>query len=128
MATLVFKIQHYRDVVIDYDSVNALPERSTNVSSRIKFVKNMRSMKLIMKGFLLNVFPLILLLFFAHLPNEQREVEEIREFLDNAYSLPIQEMDWSNIGISPINEYNIKGLLDTKFHTLFPTRDVGWLQ
>lgn len=41
MATLLFKIerdQYYRDVVINYDLVNALPERSTNVSSRLKFV------------------------------------------------------------------------------------------
>lgn len=41
MVALLFKIQHdqyYRDVVIDYDLVNALPERSTDVSSRLKFV------------------------------------------------------------------------------------------
>ena len=41
MAALLFKIQHdqyYRDVVIDYCLVNALPKRSTGVSSRLKFV------------------------------------------------------------------------------------------
>ena len=41
MVALLFKIEHdeyYRDVEIDYDLVNAMPERSTNVSSGLKFV------------------------------------------------------------------------------------------
>ena len=41
MPAFLFKIEHdqyYQDVIFDYDSVNALPKRSTNVSSRLKFV------------------------------------------------------------------------------------------
>ena len=40
MDALCFKIerdQYYRDVVIDYDSVNALPESSIDASSNLKF-------------------------------------------------------------------------------------------
>ena len=32
------------------------------------------------------------------------------------------------IGSSPVNEYNIEGLFDMAFPTLFPTGDAEWLQ
>ena len=37
-------------------------------------------------------------------------------------------MEWPDIGLSPINEYSIKGLFDMEFSTLFPTGIADWLQ
>ena len=135
MDALHFKIerdQYYRDVVIDYDSVNALPKRSTNVSYRLKFVDcdiaEYESSATNNEGFPPNHLPSHPSSFIAHLPNERREVEEIRAFLDNVYSSDVDEIDWPSIGTSPVNEYNTEGLLDMAFPTLFPTGAVDWLQ
>ena len=37
-------------------------------------------------------------------------------------------MEWPEIGLSPINEYNTEGLFDMAFPTLFPTGTADWLQ
>ena len=134
MAALSFKIerdQYYRDVVIDYDSMNDLPERSTNVSSRLKFfdcdIAESEINATNNEGFPLqhcSYHPS----FFARLPNEQREVEEIRAFLDNVDSSHVHERDCPSIGTTPVNEYNTEGLLDMEFPTLLPSGDVDWLQ
>ena len=44
--------------------------------------------------------------FAACQGNARREVEEIRSFLENVDSTPIQPVDWPTIASSPINEYN----------------------
>jgi ATP-dependent DNA helicase PIF1 len=54
-------------------------------------------------------------------------VEEIRIFIENVQSSPIQLVDSPTIGLSPINEYNTKGLLDMAVPTLFPTGEADWL-
>ena len=82
MAAFIFKIEHdkyYRGVVIDYDSVNAMPERSTNVSSRLKFVdfdiEESEINATNNEGFPLEHFPSHHSYFFARLQHEWREVE-----------------------------------------------------
>jgi len=112
--------------------VNALPERSTDVSSRLKFVdcdiEESKINETDNEGFPAEHFPSHPSSFVARLPNERREVEEIREFLDNVDSSHVKDMDWPSIGTSPVNEYNTEGLLDMVFLTLFPTGDADWLQ
>ena len=111
MDALRFKIErdpYYRDVVIDYDSVNALPERLIDVSSRLKFVDcdiaESEFSAANNEGFPLNHLPSHPSSFIARLPNERREVEEIRAFLDNVDSSDVDEMYWTTIGMSPVNE------------------------
>jgi hypothetical protein len=134
MDALLYKIQmdkYYRDVEIDMDSVVSLPKRPTNVSTRLQFVdcdiEEIRDNDNDIQGLATDHFHSHPSSFVARLPNEWREVEEIRTFIENADSTPIQPLDWPNIGSSPINEYNIEGLLDMEFPTLFPTGDVDWL-
>ena len=79
------------------------------------------------EGFPVENFPSHPSSFIARLPNEWREVEEIREFLDNVDSSDVHEMDWPSIGTSLVNEYNTEGLLDMTFPTLFATSDTDWL-
>ena len=59
--------------------------------------------------------------FISTQPNARTEVEEIRQLL-HIPNIPLApSIDWPPIGISPINEYNTKGLLSMAFPTLFPT-------
>ena len=37
-------------------------------------------------------------------------------------------MEWPEIGLSPINEYNTEGLFDMAFPTLFPMGNTNWFQ
>ena len=112
--------------------MNALPERSTDVSYRLKFVDYDIAESEINatnnEGFPLEHFPSHPSSFVSRLPIERREVEEIRAFLDNVDSSHVHEMDWPSIGTSPVNEYNTEGLLDMEFPTLFPTSDAALLQ
>ena len=62
------------------------------------------------------------------MPNAQREIEEIQNFVNKEYSLSDLDMEWPEIGLSPINEYNIEGLFDMAFPTLFPMGTADWLQ
>ena len=59
--------------------------------------------------------------FISTQPNARTEVEEIRQLLHIPNTLIAPSIDWPPIGISPINEYNIEGLLSMDFPTLFPT-------
>ena len=38
------------------------------------------------------------------------------------------QIEWLEIGLSLVNEYNTEGLFDMDFPTLFPTRIADWLQ
>lgn len=135
VAALLSKIQHdqyYRDVVIDYDLVNALHKRSTDVSSRLNFVycdiEESEINETNYEDFHAKHFPSHASSFLACLPNERRQVEEIREFLDSVDPSHLQYIDWPTIGTSLVNEYNTEVLLDMAFPTLFPTGDADWLQ
>ena len=37
-------------------------------------------------------------------------------------------MEWTGIGLSPVNEYNTKGLFEKDFSTFFPMGIANWLQ
>lgn len=131
MVAFIFKIQHdqyYRDVTIDYDSVNSLLERSTDVSSRLKFVdchiEESEINETNNEEFHVEHFPSHPSSFVAHLTNKRREVEETRALLDHVHSSHVHNMDCPTIGTSLVNEYNIEGLFDMAFPTLFPTGDV----
>jgi ATP-dependent DNA helicase PIF1 len=134
LDALRYKIQmdkYYRDVQIDMDSLASLPERPTDVSSRLKFVdcdiQETKSNVVDNQELApdrLHAHPSS---FVARLPNEGREMEEIRTFIQNADSTPVERLDWPDIGLSPINEYNTEGLLDMDFPTLFPTGEADWL-
>ena len=54
-------------------------------------------------------------------------MECIRIFIESTDSRSDEAVGWLDIRTLPINEYNIKGLLDMTFPTLFPTGDVNWL-
>jgi ATP-dependent DNA helicase PIF1 len=134
MNALYYKIQmdkFYQDVQIDMDSVTALPENPTDVSTRLKFVdcdiEETDNNVADIQGFPADRLHSHPSSFVARLPNERREVEEIRTFIENVESSPIQPVDWPDIGSSPINEYNTEGLLDMAFPTLFPTGEADWL-
>lgn len=77
MVAFIFKIKHdkyYEYVVIDYNSVNAMPERSTNVSSSLKFVdcdiEESEINATNNEGLAVDRFPSHLSSFVSHLPNE----------------------------------------------------------
>lgn len=93
IAAFLFKIQHdqyYQDVVIDYDSVNSLLERSIDASSRLEFVdcdiEESKINEANNEGFPVEHFPSHPSTFVSCPPNKRREVEEIRAFLDNVDS------------------------------------------
>ena len=97
MNALYYKIQmenFYQDVQIDMDSVTALPENPTDVSTRLKFVdcdiEEIDNNVSDIQGFppdRLHSHPSS---FVSHLPNERREIEEMRKFIENADSTLIQ--------------------------------------
>ena len=78
------------------------------MSSRIKFVdcdiEEYETNAANNGGFPLQHFPLHPSFFIARLPNEWREVEEIRAFIDNVDSSHVQEIDWLSIGTYQVNE------------------------
>ena len=57
------------------------------------------------------------------MPNAEREMEKIKEFVQFTSNSPPTISHWTTIGSSPINEYNIEGLFDMEFPTLFPNGD-----
>ena len=60
--------------------------------------------------------------------NVRTQVEEIRQFLHKP-NIPLPpSIDWPPIEMSPINEYNIEGLLSMAFPTLFPIGTTMLLQ
>ena len=92
------------------ESVDALLVRSTDVSNMLQFVdcdiedanNNNDNFERLNIDFL-HSHPSS---FAAHQGNACREVEEIRSFLENVDSTPIQPVDWPTIASYPINEYN----------------------
>ena len=73
--------------------------------------------------------------FASRLPSAPREIEIIRAwennpnpYENNANEESTDVLNWPGIGSSPIKEYNIIGLFDMAFPSLFPKGEVDWLQ
>ena len=58
--------------------------------------------------------------FTIRIPNARREIEEICNFVEKKSSFSYLQIKWLEIRLSPINEYNTKGLFDMDFPTIFP--------
>ena len=61
--------------------------------------------------------------FAFRLINTHREMEKIKDFIHTTSMTPPTTIGWPDIGSSPINEYNIEGIFDISFPTLFPNED-----
>jgi hypothetical protein len=76
--------------------LNALPENPTDVSTKLKFVdcdiEETDNNVVDIQGFPADHFHSHPSSFVARLPNEHREVEEIRTFIENVESSPIQPL------------------------------------
>lgn len=59
--------------------------------------------------------------FLSRMPNECREVERIRRFIESVDSRSIEAVEWF------VNEDNTEELANMAFPTWFPTGDVDWL-
>ena len=46
------------------------------------------------------------------MPHEQREIEEIQNIVNKKSSVLYLHIEWLEIGLYPINEYNTEGLFD----------------
>eukprot|EP01018_Ginkgo_biloba_P040472 Gb_22018 [translate_table: standard] len=66
--------------------------------------------------------------FASRPPNTLRDMEQIREWLENLGANTREVVDWPDIDSSPLNEYNIEGIFDMEFPTLFPIGEAEWLQ
>eukprot|EP01018_Ginkgo_biloba_P011228 Gb_05719 [translate_table: standard] len=66
--------------------------------------------------------------FASRRPNTLHEMEQIRVWLETSEDETSDLVEWPDLGASPINEYNIEGLFDMAFPTLFPTGEGEWLQ
>eukprot|EP01018_Ginkgo_biloba_P016121 Gb_08820 [translate_table: standard] len=138
MNALSYKVRYdryYAGVIVDEDVVQLLPERATDVSNRLTTVT--LEMNDLMHQIDAN----------ANIDNNENvhglhhptsfasrrlstvhEMEQIRMWLQNAEGTTRNIMDWPDLCMSPINEYNTEGLFDMAFPTLFPTGEAEWLQ
>ena len=135
MAALHYKIRvdkYYRDVEVDPESVICLPDQPTDVSSKLRYINSdiadSEEIDADIDRFGTHRLETHPSSFTARMPNAQREIEEIRNFVNKESSLSDLGMEWPKIGLSPINEYNTEGLFDMAFPTLFPTGTADWLQ
>ena len=113
MDALHYKIwmeKYYRDVEVDPESVICLRDQPTDVSSKLHYINSDIAksddidVKIDMFGnHQLETHPSS---FTARIPNAQREIEEIQNFVNKEYSLSDLQMEWPEIDLSPINEYN----------------------
>ena len=127
-----FKIErdkYYSDVEIEFQSIASLPERTTDVSGKLKFVdsyiqeQEMDKNDAKLEGIDTNYLHAHPSSFVARQAKSRTKMEEIREFVKNVGSSQIKHVDWPDISTSPINEYNTEGLFDMAFPTIFPTGD-----
>ena len=113
MDELHYKIQmdkYYRDVEIDPESPVCLLEQPTNVSSKLRYIKfdiaDSEEIDADIDRFRIHRLETHPSSFIARMPNAQREIEEIHNFVNKESSLSYLEIEWLQIGLSPINEYN----------------------
>ncbi|XP_057827704.2 uncharacterized protein LOC131039077 isoform X1 [Cryptomeria japonica] len=126
MDALQYKVKydpHYKDVSIDYNNLNQIPEERTDVSSMLHTIEANNNVMVTnsedvdedqVEGTVTNSSS-----FIFHLPNEHRELQIIKKTLELEDTTD-NIVDWPEIGLTPINEYNTEGLLDMAFPTLFP--------
>jgi len=58
--------------------------------------------------------------FVPIIPNTNTEIQEIHHYLHSYNHQSDTRIEWLTIGLLPINEYNIEGLLSMDFPALFP--------
>ncbi|XP_057860503.1 uncharacterized protein LOC131069166 [Cryptomeria japonica] len=126
MDALQYKVKYdpyYKDVSINYNNLNQIPEERTDVSSMLHTIEANYDVIITNsedadedqdEGTITNTSSFIL-----HLPNEHRELQIIKKTLELEDTTD-NIIDWPEIGLTPINEYNTEGLLDMAFPTLFP--------
>ncbi|GLJ15036.1 hypothetical protein SUGI_0245580 [Cryptomeria japonica] len=128
MDALTFKIQHdqyYKDVIIDFDAFNLLPDVTTNVSAMLNMLQG-TEIEIVVPpttdySDATNPFAIEnSSSFIPTMLGTTCELETIKDTLqlhtDEKNLLP-----WPQISSSPINEYNTEGLLPMAFPMLFPT-------
>eukprot|EP01018_Ginkgo_biloba_P033877 Gb_14372 [translate_table: standard] len=112
MNALFYKIRHdkyYVDVQIGEQAMVLLPEHPMDVSSLLSTIE-------------------------VDIEDARDGGQHIRDdsheevLLENPGANTGEVVDWSNIDLSPLNEYNTEGIFDMAFPTLFPTGEVEWLQ
>lgn len=131
---------YQRGVQVDENAHKELPKIATNVSHLIKSVtlpKIDNDTEFAMLEEVLKIDDTLDGLQTTSVatkpPNPQREIDINRDWKNNPnveeHNQNVDKMlSWSDIGSSPINEYNIMGLFDMAFPTLFPNSEVDWLQ
>ena len=145
MDALLYKIHndpYYRDVRVDYDAIEELPENATYISHMLNSV-TLPDIDEDTKFAMLEGIPgvddmldgLQTTSFASWLPSAPQEIEIIRPWENN---LNLDEsnsneeltnvLNCPGIGSSPINEYNTVGLFDMAFPSLFPKGEADWLQ
>ena len=126
------KDNYYRDVEIDQEAVVCIPDEPTDVSNRLHFsnldISESKENDADIDGFGTHQLESHPSSFTIRMPNAWREIEEIRNFVEKESSFSDLQIEWPEIGLSPINEYNTEGLFDMDFRTLFPIGFVDWLQ
>ncbi|XP_059070441.1 uncharacterized protein LOC131860092 [Cryptomeria japonica] len=128
MDALTFKIQHdqyYKDVVIDFDTLNLLPDVTTDVSAMLNLLQGIDNEVVVpptadcsdpADPFATDISSS----FIPTMPGTTCELEAIKDTLQ-LHTTEKNFLPWPQISSSPINEYNTKGLLPMAFPALFPT-------
>eukprot|EP01018_Ginkgo_biloba_P010190 Gb_29816 [translate_table: standard] len=127
MNVLSYKVRfdrYYARVVVDEDAIQLLPKRATDVSNRLSTVVLEMNDPMRQIDVDANIdgnqdvhglhHPTS---FTSRRPNTLHEMEPIRVWLQNAQGPARDIVDWSNLGVSPINEYNTEELR-TQLETL----------
>ena len=119
---------YYKDVHLDLQALHALPLEPTDVSSLLHHATTLGPDLQLPSPTTDDATPSMPIptsietsSFVFSLPDSHTETEEIRQFASTTPTTPSTSIDWPPIGLSPINEYNTKGLLSMAFPTLFPT-------
>ena len=145
MDALLYKIQndpYYRDVQVDYNVVEELPEIAIDVSHLINYITlpeiDDETDFAMLQGIGGNddiLDGLETSSFAARLPNARREIDIIRSWANihdseenSINDASTDVINWLGNGSSSIDEYKIVGLFDMEFPALFPKGEAVWLQ
>ena len=98
----------YRDVEIDIESVLCLPNQPTNVFARLCYIKydidDSEENDADIDRFGIQQLETHPSCFTTRIPNAQREIEEIQNFVNKESSLSYLQMECLETELSPINE------------------------
>ena len=115
---------------LDHASISSLPEACTGVSSQLHFVSTEIDISPLMDSSIPDLENQIATQpsqvtskFVFIFPNTYREIEKIKYFIHTTSTTLPTTIDWTNIGSSAFNKYNIEGLFDIAFPTIFPNGD-----